>query len=122
MSGRASRDKGSRTERTIVRLLQENGFAAEKISGMYKPGSDISIPLLGVDRRCEVKARGDGFRQLYRWLEHAEILIVKADRLKPLVIVPLRLATEIAALAERAKNSAREAEVAAGRIPSKQSE
>jgi Holliday junction resolvase len=30
-SGRASRDKGSRTERAIVRLLQERGLAAERV-------------------------------------------------------------------------------------------
>lgn len=99
--GRASRDKGNRTERAIVRLLQERGFAAEKISRMYKPGCDLSIPLLGVDRKCEVKCRGRGFGQLYTWLNHAEFLIVKADRLEPLVIVPLKFAAKIAALAER---------------------
>jgi Holliday junction resolvase len=89
--GRASRDKGQRTERALVRLLQERGFAAEKISGMYKPGSDISLPLLGIDRRCEVKCRGRGFGQLYAWLKNAELLIVKADGLEPLVVcIPAR--------------------------------
>jgi Holliday junction resolvase len=29
--GRASRQKGNRTERAIVRLLQEHGFAAERV-------------------------------------------------------------------------------------------
>jgi Holliday junction resolvase len=36
MSGRRSKDEGTRTERAIVRLLQAQGIAAEKISGMYK--------------------------------------------------------------------------------------
>lgn len=67
MSGRASRRKGMRAENAIVRLLQERGFAAEKISGMYKPGPDLSVPLLGIDRKCEVKCRGRGFGQLYAW-------------------------------------------------------
>jgi hypothetical protein len=40
MSGCRSRDEGSRTERAIVRLLQAQGIAATKISGMYKPGAD----------------------------------------------------------------------------------
>jgi Holliday junction resolvase len=100
---RASRDKGNRTERAIVRLLQERGFAAEKISGMYKPGSDISIPLLGVDRRVEVKCRRRGFGQLYAWLNGAEFLIIKADRREPLIVLPLKVAAEIAGIAERAK-------------------
>jgi hypothetical protein len=54
MSGRRSRDKGNRTERAIVRVLQAHGLAATKISGMYKPGADISMPLLVTDRAVEV--------------------------------------------------------------------
>jgi hypothetical protein len=63
MSGLLSRNKGARTERAIVRLLQDQGIAAEKISDMYKPGADLSVPVLGVDRAVEVKCRADGFRE-----------------------------------------------------------
>ena len=101
--GRQSRDKGARTERAIVHLLQSHGFAAEKVSRMYKPGEDISFPLLGIDRSVEVKCRGDGFKQLYEWLQGRNVLIVKADRREPLVIVPLSLAIEVALAAERKK-------------------
>jgi Holliday junction resolvase len=103
--GRASREKGSREERALVRILQAYGFAAEKISGMYKPGADISVPLLGVDRIAEVKVRGTGFRQLYDWLERRDLLIVRADRREPLVILRLKAAIEVAQAAERAKNT-----------------
>jgi Holliday junction resolvase len=96
MSGRRSRDKGARTERAIVRLLQAQGIVATKISGMYKPGADISMPLLGYDRMVEVKCRADGFRQLYDWLQECDVLIVKSDRQEPLVVVRLSLAAEIA--------------------------
>jgi Holliday junction resolvase len=96
MSGRRSRDKGNRTERAVVRLLQAQGIAATKISGMYKPGADISISLLGSDRAVEVKCRAAGFRQLYDWLDQRDVLIVKADRQEPLVVVRLSLAAEIA--------------------------
>jgi Holliday junction resolvase len=51
MSGRRSRDKGSRTERAIVRALQDRGIAAEKINGLYVPGPDLSVPVLGRDLR-----------------------------------------------------------------------
>ena len=105
--GRASRQKGNRTERAIVRLLQEHGFAAERVplsgSARGRFGGDVSMPLLGVDRRVEVKARANGFRQLYDWLNGADFLVVKGDRLEPLVVLPLKLATEIAAVAERNK-------------------
>jgi Holliday junction resolvase len=106
--GRASRQKGNRTERAIVRALEDAGFAAERVplSGAARGrfGGDISVPLLGVDRRIEVKCRADGFRELYGWLENHDVLIVKADRLGPLVVLPLKFAAEIAALAEQTRN------------------
>ena len=55
--GARSRDKGNRVKRAMVRLLRANGFAAKKVSAMHKPGEDIQLRLLGVDRRIEVKAR-----------------------------------------------------------------
>lgn len=98
----------ARAERTLVHALQTAGFAAERVSlsgamrGRF--GSDLSVPLLGVDRRCEVKVRGHGFIQLYGWLEGgADLSIVRADRRTPLVIVPWKLAVEIATLAERGR-------------------
>ena len=105
--GRASREKGNRTERAIVRLLQDRGFAAERVplSGAShgRFSGDVSVPILGADRRVEVKCRGNGFRELYKWLEGADFLIVRADRRELLVVIPLNLAIEIATAAERAK-------------------
>jgi Holliday junction resolvase len=51
MSGRRSRNKGMRGERALVRFFQSHGLAAGKISGMYRPGADLSLPLLGVESR-----------------------------------------------------------------------
>jgi hypothetical protein len=48
-----------------------------------------------------VKARGDGFRQLYAWLTGFDLLIVKADRRDPLVVLPLVLVVELMLAAER---------------------
>jgi Holliday junction resolvase len=104
--GRASRDKGNRTERALVRILQVAGFAAEKIPLSGSAGGrfsgDVTVPLLGADRTVEVKCRSTGFAQLYGWLEGAEILVVKRDRSEPLVVLPLRFAIEIATIAEQA--------------------
>jgi hypothetical protein len=108
MTGRrASRDKGNRIERALVHALQDAGFAAERVplSGAARGrfGGDLSVPLLGIDRRVEVKCRGNGFRQLYAWLDGADLLIVRADHCEPLVMLPVKLAVEIATAAERAK-------------------
>jgi hypothetical protein len=98
-----SRRKGARGELALVHLLQSHGFAGEKISRMYKPGADLSVPLLGVDRLVEVKVRANGFRELYRWLVGRDFLIVRADRSEPLVVLPLRVAISIAKIAEQNK-------------------
>ena len=96
MSGRRSRDKGARTERAIVRLLQGQGIAATKISRAWSPGADLRVPVLGVDRAVEVKCRAAGFSRLYDWLNQRDVLIVKADYKEPLVVLRMSLAAEIA--------------------------
>ncbi len=103
--GRASRQKGNRVERAIVKALQEFGLAAERVPLSGSAGGsylgDLTVPVLGVDRVVEVKARATGFAQLYSWLEARDILIVKADRRAPLVILPLDLAARVALAAEK---------------------
>jgi hypothetical protein len=105
MSGRAPRQKGNRFETHLRDLLQAAGIAAERVplsgsaGGRY--AGDLSVPLLGVDRVVEAKCRGTGFRQLYDWLEGRDLLIVRADRRQPLVVLPLTLAIAIARAAER---------------------
>ena len=106
--GRASREKGSRVERLIVaRLQEEAGLAAERIPLSGSAGGrfsgDVSVPLLGRDHRVEVKCRARGFQQLYAWLDGNDFLIIKQDHAEPLVVVPLRLAAEIARQAEKAR-------------------
>jgi hypothetical protein len=108
MSGRRSRDKGARGERQLVHLLQTAGFAAERVPLSGAAGGrycgDLSVPLLGVDRTVEAKTRASGFRELYRWLTDRDLLVVRADRREPLVVLPLRFAIEIAKAAERGRD------------------
>jgi Holliday junction resolvase len=106
--GRASRHKGDRFERALARLLQDHGLGAERVplsgsaGGSYS--GDLTCPVLGVDRTVECKSRKDGFRELYSWLQARDLLVIKADRRDALVVLPLRLAAEIAiAAAERRK-------------------
>lgn len=101
--GKAPRRKGNRAERALVKFLQERGFSAERVPLSGAAGGsylgDLTVPILNIDRVVEVKIRAAGFRQLYRWLERRDILIVRADRSEPLVILPLKLAAEVAAKA-----------------------
>ena len=105
--GRASRDKGNRFERAIVKLLQDRGLGAERIPLSGSAGgsfsSDVTLPLIGRDLAIECKSRANGFLKLYAWLEGRDALIIKADRRDALVVMPLRLAAEIATAAERRK-------------------
>jgi Holliday junction resolvase len=105
--GRASRDKGNRLERAIVKLLQDHGLGAERVplSGSARCSylGDLTVPLLGRDLVVECKSRASGFCEFYSWLQGRDLLIIKADRREPLVVLPLRLAIEIALAAERGK-------------------
>jgi Holliday junction resolvase len=102
MSGRRSRSKGARTERSIVNALKASGIAAVRVPLSGAVGGrfvgDIVLPLMGRDLCVEVRARADGFRELYSWLNQRDVPIVKADRQEPLVILRLSLAAEIAKL------------------------
>jgi Holliday junction resolvase len=100
MSGRRSRSKGTRTECSIVNALQAKGIAAVRVPLSGAAGGrfagDIVLPLLGRDFLVEVKARADAVREVYGWLNARDVLVVKADRQEPLVILRLSLAAEIA--------------------------
>lgn len=108
--GRASRDKGNRTERTIVRIGQDHGFAAERIPLSGAAGGrfvgDISIPILGRDRVWEVKCLADGFKYDYNKLAGHDALVKKADNKEPLITLRLKDYMEMAKKAEHAQTLA----------------
>ena len=80
--GKSQRDKGAREERAIAHLL-----GARKISAMHKPGADLQMP---DGRTVEVKIRADSFKILYKWIEPVDILVIRADRQEPLVVITLQ--------------------------------
>lgn len=98
--GKRSREKGNRAEREAVAILQAAGIAAERVPLSGAAGgrfaSDLSVPVLGRDRRIEVKCRADGFALVYRWLADNYGLVLRADRSEPLIVLRL---TDFAALA-----------------------
>lgn len=87
MSGRQSSNKGARTERAMV---LSHGLPARKVSVMYKRGEDLRVVVGDVERLVEVKSLAADC------LHGRDLLIVKADRQKPLVVLRMSLATEIA--------------------------
>jgi hypothetical protein len=60
-------------ERALVRSLGSAGFAAKKT----------------------FKVRAHGLRQFYEWLDEADLVIVRAGKREPLVILPMRLVADI---------------------------
>ena len=84
--GKMQRNKGNRVEREIVNYLKENGIPAKRVplSGAAE-GFKGDIIIDG-SLRAEVKARKDGFKQIYEWLEGNDYLFIKANR-KPVLVV-----------------------------------
>ncbi len=107
--GKFSRDKGNRTERTIVNTLQDHGLAAERVplsgaaGGRY--AGDISCPILGEDECFEVKCRAEGFRTIYDWLGTNYGLFLKADRRETLVVLRLEDFASLAIQSDTARLS-----------------
>lgn len=108
--GRKSRDKGNRVERWLINYLRDWGWRCERVPLSGSAGGrftgDFLLPMLGEDLVGEVKCRATGFRELYAWLEGRDVLVVKADRREPLVILPLSLAAKIGWAAESAPRKA----------------
>jgi len=90
---------------------RENRPRDRKVRNLYRGGFDTGFDtylgaldwnefryqtILVSNPYVEVKARDAGFRDIYCWLNHRGVLVVKADRQEPLVIVRLPLAAEIA--------------------------
>jgi hypothetical protein len=93
MSGRRSRDKGNRAERSI-NALKTSGIAAVRVplSGAVggRFAGDVVLPLMGRSLCVEVKAHAHGFREFYGWLDGQDVLIVK-----PLVVLRISRAAQI---------------------------
>jgi Holliday junction resolvase len=107
--GKASRDKGARGERLFVRLLQEQGIAAERIPLSGAAGGsftgDITVPVMGIDRKFECKLRADGFKEIYKWLEGNTGLFLKSDRRTPLVVLRMSEFLDLLLTAEGHKDT-----------------
>lgn len=91
--GKASRDKGNRREREFAKLI--DGIRTP-LSGAVE---GFSNDVRGLGLEFEVKARKDGFKQLYTWIEDErekpDALALKADRKQWLVVMTLEKFKEL---------------------------
>ena len=107
--GRSPKRKGTRTEQALVNELVAYGLPCHRVplsgavGGLWS--GDIHIRLLGRIRRAEVKARAK--LQLYSWFKSADLLIVKGDRQRPLVVLPIELAVELMLAASKVSDNVR---------------
>lgn len=78
MGGKSSRRKGADGERELVAVLHANGYKAEKVSAMYKPGPD-AVALHG--RVIEVKRPENPIsKTLEKYLRDVNLVATRADR------------------------------------------
>jgi len=89
--GKMQRDKGARFEREIVKKLEYHDIKAKRVplSGATWLKGDIIANLNNEDYTLELKKRGNGFKQIYEWIDEADALVISADRKDPLVVMRL---------------------------------
>ena len=93
--GKSQRDKGYRVENEARKKLEAHGLDAYRVplSGGASIKGDVVIrkgdPLPADEWTLEIKARANGFKQIYKWLEDADALVLKADRQKELVVLDM---------------------------------
>ena len=87
--GKRSVRKGKRVEYQVRNAFREMGLECFRVpSSGNAEGFEGDLILEGIFR-VEVKARKNGFSKLYRWLEDREVLVIKADRKPPLVVMSI---------------------------------
>jgi Holliday junction resolvase len=96
--GKSQRDKGNRGERQLVNIFRAYGIEAKRVplSGAaagFK--GDVIATIQGSELRIESKVRGNGFKQIYGWLDGNDALVIKADRQQALIVMPLRKFCEL---------------------------
>ncbi len=111
MSGRKSQQKGYRNESGFVNRMKAYGLGAQRmplsgalgsIAGMDL-GGDVKLWTVWGEWRVECKARKDGFRELYKWLEpdNIDLLSLKANNRPGLIVMTEDKFIELVREAER---------------------
>lgn len=91
--GNPQRQKGDRFERVVVDMFNSAGQPAQRVplsgaAGGHFAG-DIKTEWLGQPKTLECKKRADGFKEIYKWLDDHDGLVIAADRKQPIICLPL---------------------------------
>jgi len=83
------KEKGSRFERELVDKAKAHGLEAYRVplSGAGSIKNDVHIKVGRTLWEIEAKKRADGFKFLYEHIADADVLVVGADRQKPLAVI-----------------------------------
>jgi|TARA_R110000824_G_scaffold44153_2_gene128624 hypothetical protein len=88
--GKASRDKGSREERSIVNFWREQGVPRDAVKRVPLSGASEGykndIVLCGFEG--EAKVRAQGFKMIYDYLGDADFLTIRSDQHERLYLWP----------------------------------
>lgn len=89
-----SKRKGNTFERDLVNQAREKGLHAKRVplsgAAEHFKGDVILRSSWEQDYCIEAKWRGDGFRQIYGWMQGKDALVIKADHEEPLCILPYK--------------------------------
>lgn len=104
--GKFSKMKGTRVERLVVNKLKEGGVNATRVplsGAMASNPDDIILDWLGDKAQGEVKARADGFKEVYKWIAPVRVLFLKANRKEVLAVLRISDFIELLTWANYAK-------------------
>ena len=95
LGGKSSRDKGLRVEREIVNELKELGVDAERVPLSGAAGGsfsgDITIskndPIGKLIAEVKARKNGSGFKTIEKWMGDNDIIFLKKNNQKPIVIM-----------------------------------
>ncbi|GAB6075754.1 Holliday junction resolvase [Desulfurobacterium crinifex] len=81
--------KGTRFEREVKKLFEEKGFTVVR-SAASLGKADLFVEGIG-SIQCKARKR----LSLYNLFDGADVLVVKADRKEPLVVIPVKKFLEV---------------------------
>ena len=94
--GKGAKRKGSAGEREVVKELKMKDIKAKKVplSGAVSEFED-DVLVGEEEKRAEVKRRRDGWKEIYSWLDGPDLLFMRADRKRWLVVMDLETFSKI---------------------------